>query len=479
MKIKSKSKDKLFKKNLYKHLCEKYFGFFMRESFSIINPGVTLNHNWHIDMICQYLQHVTEGNIKRLIINIPPRSLKSTIISICWPAWILGRSPNKRVLCASYGQKLADKLSIETRHLMNSWLFKEIFPKAKITKDQNTKNKFMLSKRGFRFATSVGGMMTGEGGDILILDDPHNALDVNSDKKRQKTITWFQQTFATRLDNKKNGAIVIVMQRLHKNDLTGFLTEKQKKEWHVLSIPAIATENIKYNFKSIEYVYKKDEILHKDREGLEEIERLKKDLGSFNFSAQYLQNPISAKGGMIKQSWIQYYKTPISTSIYDTVTLSWDTAIKSGDNNSFTVCTVWGKSSGNFYLLDVFRDKLEYPALKRKMLEMSKKWNPDKILIEDKSSGQALLQDLKVGDYTMPLVPVKVTKDKFTRFASVSPLFEYHRILIDKDARWREEYEKELLTFPNGTHDDQVDSTSQYLNYTLTEVHYKPRIRQL
>jgi len=464
---------------IYKELCRDYFAFFLREAFEIINPGVSLNNNWHINMICQYLQNVTDGSIKRLIINIPPRYLKSTIISICWPAWLLGKSPNKRIICASYGQKLADKLSIETRHLMNSWLFSEVFPEAKIVKDQNTKNKFMLSKRGFRFATSVGGMMTGEGGDILILDDPHNAMDVNSSKKRQRTIDWFQQTFATRLDDKKNGAIVMVMQRLHKKDLTGFLIENQKQEWEVLNIPAIAVEDIKYNFKSLNYIYKKDELLHKDREGPEEIEKLKKDLGSFNFSAQYLQNPISANAGMIKSSWIKYYKTPVSMSIYESIIHSWDTAIKSGDHNSFTVCTIWGKSSGNFYLLDIFRDKLEYPALKRKILEMHKEWTPDKILIEDKSSGQALLQDLKAQNYTMPLVPIKVTRDKFTRFASISPLFEYNRIFLDKEAIWCSEYEKEILTFPNGTNDDQVDSTSQYLNYALTEIHRKPRIRQL
>ncbi|MCH9754000.1 MAG: phage terminase large subunit [Alphaproteobacteria bacterium] len=470
---------KSLKKNIYKLACREYFAFFMREVFGIINPGVQFNNNWHIDMICQYLQLVSDGTIKRLIINIPPRSLKSTIISICWPAWLLGNSPSKRIICASYGQKLADKLSIDTRHLINSRLFSQIFPKTKVVKDQNTKNKFMLTERGFRFATSVGGMITGEGGDILILDDPHNASDINSQKKRQKSIDWFRQTFATRLDNKKDGAIVIVMQRLHHQDLTGFLTKTQKEEWEVLSIPSVALEDIKYNFNSFNYVFHKNTLLHPKREGINDIERIRRDLGSFNFSAQYLQNPIVIKDGMIKPSWINYYKKPLPLSIDKDVVLSLDTAIKSGDNNSYTVCTVWGKNSGNFYLLDVFRDKVEYPALKEKVLQMYNKWNPSKILIEDKSSGQVLLQDLKRCNYSMPLVPIKVTKDKFLRFASVSPLFEYNRVFIDNEATWCDEYKKEILSFPNSINDDQVDSTSQYLNYILTESYYKPRIRQL
>lgn len=459
--------------------CRKYFAFFMRETFRVINPGIEFKKNWHVDLIGHYLQAVSEGKIKRLIINIPPRSMKSTITSICWPAWIIGNDPSKRIICASYSQHLSDKLSLDSRHLVKSWLYSKIFPNVKMVRDQNKKNKYMFSDRGFRFATSVGGTTTGEGGDILILDDPHNALDVISKKRREKSIQWFQQSFLSRLDDKKNGAIVLVMQRLHQEDLTGFLLKTQPKEWTVLSIPAICQEDTTYEINGLCYDYKKNELLHQTREGVEVIERLKRELGTYTFSAQYLQDPLSINSGMIKKSWIEYYKTPTSIAAYETIIQSWDTAIKSGDENSYSVCTTWGRLHGSFYLLDVYRDKAEYPTLKRKVIELYRQWNPDRVLIEDKASGQALLQDLKKEHYQLPLVPIKVNKDKFTRFASVSPLFEYGRIFINQHALWRLEYEQEILTFPNSKHNDQVDSTSQYLNYILSATFQKPRIRQL
>lgn len=464
---------------IYSLLCRQDFHFFFRESFNIVNPGVELMINWHVDLICRYLQAIEEGTIKRLIINIPPRSLKSTIVSISWPAWILGRNPSKRIICASYSQQLSSKLSLDTRHLIQSSFFQKIFPESSILKGQNCKNKFMLSQRGFRFATSVGGVTTGEGGDILIVDDPHNALDVNSSAKRKKAIDWFQQSFMSRLDDRKNGAVIVVMQRLHNHDLTGFLEDSQANEWEVLKIPMVAQDNISYEFNGLKYFFKKGESLHSTRNSEVEIEKLKKDLGSYGFSAQYLQDPISLKTGMIKENWIKYMDIEKSDIKFENIVQSWDMAIKSGDNNSYTVCTTWGRHSGNFYLLHVYRDRIEYPEMKRKVLELSKKWLPNQILMEDKASGQALLQDLKLEGRIMPLVPVQVHKDKFTRFASVTPLFEYGRVIIDSESAWRKEYIQELLTFPNSRHDDQIDSTSQYLNYAFTKPQFKPSIRLL
>jgi predicted phage terminase large subunit-like protein len=463
----------------YSMLCKQNFHFFFRESFNIVNPGSDLMINWHVDLICRYLQAIEEGKIKRLIINIPPRSLKSTVVSISWPAWILGRDPSKRIICASYSQQLSSKLSLDTRHLTQSAFFKNIFPESRILKGQNCKNKFMLSQRGFRFATSVGGVTTGEGGDILIVDDPHNALDVNSPKKRQRAIDLFQQSFMSRLDSRKSGAVIIVMQRLHNHDLSGFLEDSQPGEWEVLKIPMLAQGDIFYEFNGLKYLFKKGEVLHSTRDSEEGIERLKKDLGSYGFSAQYLQDPISLKTGMIKEGWVKYLDIAKSNIKFDNIVQSWDMAIKSGDNNSYTVCTTWGRHSGNFYLLNVYRDKIEYPEMKRKILELSEKWKPSHILMEDKASGQALLQDLKLEGRIIPLVPVQVHKDKFTRFASVTPLFEYRRVIVDSESAWCKEYVQELLTFPNSRHDDQIDSTSQYLNYAFTQPQFKPRIRQL
>jgi predicted phage terminase large subunit-like protein len=462
---------------VYHDICRENFSFFIREAFTIINPGTKFLSNWHIDLICCYLREVHAGNVKRLIINIPPRSLKSTIVSVCWPAWIIGNNPSKRIICASYSQHLSDKLAIESRYLLQSSFFKDIFPKVKIVSDQNKKNKFIVSERGFRFATSVGGTTTGEGGDVLILDDPHNALDINSPKKRQKTIDWFRQSFLSRLDDKKNGAVVIVMQRLHQKDLTGFLLENNLQEWEVLKIPILADKDINYKFENLRYNFKKNQLLYQEHDNIDEIEKLRNAVGSYAFNAQYMQNPLALGSGMLKSNWLEYYQNMPKNS--DHITQSWDTAIKSGDGNSYTVCTTWCHSEGKFYLLDVYRDRIEYPELKRKIVELYQRWQAKKILIEDKASGQAILQDLRQNHWTIPLIPVQVHKDKFTRFASITTLFECGRVLIPENIFWKNEYEQELLSFPNSTNDDQVDSSSQYLNYMMSNLLKTPRIRNL
>ncbi len=461
----------------YRTLCKKSLYSFIEESFAILNPGIEFLANWHLELIAEYLQAATTGEIKRLIINIPPRYMKSTCISVCWPSWLLGSDPSRRILCASYSQSLAAKHSIDSRHLMNSQFFQTIFPNTKLDDSVNNKTKFITNNRGFRFSTSVGGTLTGEGGDFLILDDPHNAVQIHSPKYREKVINWFQQSFISRLDNKKKGVIIIVMQRLHPNDLTGYLLENQKSIWHHLNIPAIADQNIRFNIGKYKHSFKEGSILHADREGKVELENTRKELGHYAFNAQYLQSPIELKSGMIKISWFCYYKTEIDKDLFNHVVQSWDTALKSGDGNSYSVYTIWGKLEDKFYLLDVIRERLEYPELKETIIRQIQLWDPDHVLIEDKASGQSLLQDLKRELPYVSLIAIRPTKDKVTRFARVTTLFEKKQILLSHNSHWRMQYEEELLSFPNSKTNDQVDSTSQYLNFIQSINNYLPRIR--
>ena len=199
---------------------------FIHKSFNTINPSVKYSHNWHIDLIAEYLKEVYNGNIKRLIINIPPRSLKSVCISVAFPALILGKNPSSRIIVASYSEILSLKHSTDCRIIINSQWFKKLFPDFQLNQSQNEKHKFATTQNGYRFATSIGGSLTGEGGDILIVDDPHNPQQIMSDKYRLKTIEWFSNTFVSRLNDKKNGVIIIVMPRLHQNDLVGYLLSK-------------------------------------------------------------------------------------------------------------------------------------------------------------------------------------------------------------------------------------------------------------
>jgi predicted phage terminase large subunit-like protein len=390
---------------------------------------------------------------------MPPRYLKSLCVSVAFPAWILGKNPEKRVIVASYSEKLSLKHSMDTRLIMESNFFRNIFSSCILSPRQNEKYKFNTTENGFRFATSVGGTLTGEGADILIIDDPHNPQHVFSNTLREKTLNWFSNTFSTRLNNKKEGVIIIVMQRLHSADLSGYLLARGG--WYHLNLQAINEENRLINIGNFTKYLKQDEILFEAREGLQELEVVKNDMGIYNFNAQYQQKPIVIENGMMKKEWLLEYDEDMD---FDNIYLSFDTAIKAEDSSDPTVCTVWGDFKNNYYLINVQRKWLEYPELKREAWDMIEKYRPTAILIEDKASGQSLIQDLK-REGKQNIIPIRVNRDKITRFASITPFFEGGRVFLRKNSSWFFDYEYELLTFPRGKHDDQVDSTSQFFNW--------------
>ncbi len=436
---------------------------FVIKSFQTLNPNIKFVDNWHVDLIINYLKAASSGSIKRLIINIPPRSLKSTIISVAWPAWLLGIEPTKRIIVASYSQALSIKHSEECRLIMRTDWYKEQFPEARIRRGSNGKHKFITTKNGFRFATSIDGTLTGEGADILIVDDPHTPLQAASELERTHALNWFDQTFATRLNDKKKGTIIIVMQRLHSSDLSGHLLKK--KHWLHLKLPAVISEAITYKFDDFIYLRKAGELLNPKRENLDEIEMAKLELGSYGFNAQYLQEPIAIKGGIIKYSWlIRVGEMPES---WECIYQSWDCAVKIKRIHDYSVGTTWGVKDNKYYLIDMVRQKLEFPELKSAVLTAAANYTPSAILIEDKSSGQALIQELKQKTI-LPIIPIVPTKDKFLRLLSVSSLFESGKIILPQKASWLAAYEQEITNFPNADHDDIVDSTTQFLEWMRT-----------
>lgn len=467
------SKDKLPELNFEK---------FIERVFCCADPSTTYLPNWHIGVVAEHLQEVANGNMRRLIINIPPRSLKSICVSVAFPAWLLGVNPATRIMAASYSNILSIKHSLDTRLVLESDWYRQMFPATVICDDQNEKSKFVTTKRGFRFATSVGGSATGEGADILIVDDPHNPLQAASQVQRQKAINWFEQTFSTRLNNKKKGAIIIVMQRLHADDLSGRMLKKGG--WKHLCLPAVSEKRLVYYYDTEKKIINVGDYLHPDREGAEEIATAKRELGSQGFAAQYQQMPMRLKGGMVEPGWIKRYENKgeglgirgkKDSDCF--ISQSWDTAIKLGGGNDYSACTTWMETKSGYYLLDVVALRLEYPALKSKCIALAKKWNPKAILIEDKGSGQSLLQDLRAST-KLPLIAINPKGDKITRFARVTTLFEAGRIYLPDQATWLEDYETQLFSFPNIPHDDMVDSTSQYLN-RIRDKRNGPRVRGL
>ncbi|MCP5361376.1 MAG: phage terminase large subunit [Hyphomicrobiales bacterium] len=449
-------------RNLYDLLTRDDLASFIARCFHTINPATPFLPNWHIELIAEYLKAVTRGEITRLIINMPPRMLKSLSVSVAWPAWLLGHQPARRILCASYAQHLSLKHALDTRHILQAPWYRAMFPKTQLQPDQNRKEKFMTMERGFRLATSIGGSITGEGGNFLIVDDPQHPAQAESTTARQTVHEWFDQSFLTRLDDKKQGAIVVVMQRLHEEDLSGYLLQKPGKRWEHLCLPAIAEAPAYYAMGALEFIRAPGELLHPAREGETELQNTRQELGSMAFAAQYQQQPLPPEGELFRPHWIQRYTTPPEAPEH--IVQSWDTAIKAGKQHDFSVCTSWAICTEGYYLLDVFCARLEYPALRKQIIFQSERYQPDAILLEDKASGQSLLQELR-RETALPLIAIQPLRDKLTRAASASALFESGRVYLPQYAHWLAGYEQELLRFPATTHDDQVDSTTQFLNW--------------
>ena len=448
---------------------------FTRKSFHTVDPGAEYKHNWHVDLISEYLEACTRREIKRLIINIPPRYMKSIAVTVAWPAWLLGKNPSEKIIAASYSHSLSLKHSTDCRLIIKSDWYHRAFPAVQLTDDQDTKEKFVTTQRGMRYATSVGGSVTGEGGNFLIVDDPHNPLQALSDIQRQHALTWFDQSFASRLNDKQNGVIVLVMQCLHSKDLTHHLMEKGG--WERLCLPLVAETKTIIDFGRIKVSREPGDILHPERENAEAVERLKRDIGSYAFAGQYQQRPAPSEGGIFKADWFKRYDRP--QECYSRIIQSWDTAYKPGQMNDPSCCTTWGERTDGYDLLHVVTRRLEYPDLKALVVKQAETFGPNAVLIEDKASGQSLLQDL--GRKTkIPLIGIQPEGDKTTRTMTVSAMVEAGKVALPQQAVWLTDYEMEMLTFPNAPHDDQVDSTTQFLSWIRTRtMASKPRIRSL
>lgn len=429
---------------------------FIEKCFYTLNPGREYQHNWHIEKIADALLDVSGGG-QNLIINLPPRYLKSLIVNVAWPAWLLGHKPGYRIISASHNQKLAEKHSDDCRKIIKSDWYKKVFPATKIQRGADRKAKFQTTKNGFRLATSVNTSVIGEGGDVLIIDDPQTPFTVSQKNRRKKLLEWFEQSFMTRLDSKKSGAIVLVMQRLHKDDLCGCLW--QRGGWNNLIIPAI----------------KGGEPLHETRDSFEALQKVKREMGEVNFAAQYMQKPIAHSSGMVKENWFGVYSNaPQFSKTY----LSFDTAIKSKSSADYSVGMVIGEFENNFYIIDIWRDKVEYPELRKVVLQMSEIHKPDTVLVEDKASGQSLLQDLR-RETKLPLIALNPKGDKITRFASVTPMLEAGKVNLPSWASWLRDFKDEVLSFPDSVNDDQVDALTQFLIWMRNRNETEFKIRKI
>jgi len=448
--------------NLLAAVLRKDFPSFVHRCVRTLSPSSPFLPNWHIDAIAYQLDRVRRGEINRLIINLPPRYLKSLMVSVAFPAFLLRHKPGHRIFGISYGSDLAIKHAIDFRAIVQSDWYRRLFPRMRTTRLLDS--EVHTTMRGYRKATSVGAAVTGFGGDCFIIDDPQKPIDAQSEQQRNQLNQWFSNTLISRLDNKETGAIILVMQRVHLNDLTGYLIENFG-DWTVLSLPAIA-EVDEQTLIGEGRIHKRraGEALHPKHESLASLELLRKEVGSELFSAQYQQSPVPAGGAMIKRNWLKYYDQPPERSSRAQVIQSWDTAAKDGAHNNWSVCTTWLLLDKHFYLLDLTRGRYEYPRLRQTAIALAERFKPRAVLIEDASTGVALAQELRdVLPY--PVKPIAVERDKVGRLFVQQAKFEAGLVLFPKGASFLPALETELLTFPQGKTDDQVDSISQALAY--------------
>ncbi|QEK39538.1 phage terminase large subunit [Candidatus Sneabacter namystus] len=447
-------------KSLLKAIIKNDLSSFIHKVFTTINPGSEFFPNWHISLLAEYLEQLFTSTNRRLIVNVPPRSLKSVCISVAWPAWLLGHDPSKRIIIASYCDALSVKHSLDCRIVMSSAWYKKAFPDT-VLGGTNTKRKFTTTQNGFRMATSTGGYLTGEGADVLIIDDPHNPTYIHSEHARGKLIQWYRNTFATRLNNPSKGVIVLVMQRLHKEDLSGYLMKSNM--WDLLKIPSVADQDYIYQRGKVSYVFKKNEIINKHYWSYDHIRKIQKDIGNDAFFAQYMQSPVEDTFRLINKTDIFFYDEEIKQ--YDLLLQSWDTAIKVNADSDFSVCSTWKIRNGIMYLVDIYRDKLEYPELKEAIISLQEAFSSDVVLIEDHGSGQSIIQDLK-SCCLMNIEAIRCKTDKVHRMITTLPLFRSQKVLLPKNKTFVHDLVlPELLNFPKSKYDDIVDSLSQAINY--------------
>lgn len=426
--------------------------FFSRYMFRH-RKGFKWRENWHHQMICDALMRVYRGETKRLIINIPPRYSKTELAVVNFIAWAMGKAPDAEFIHTSYSGTLAVNNSGLAKMMVESVEYQAIFPDTRIRSDSTSKGDWRTTKGGVCYATGSGGTITGFGagkmrpgfGGAIILDDPHKADEAHSDTMRKNVIEWFGNTLESRT-NSPDTPIILIMQRLHEEDLAGFLLAgKNGETWEHLCIPAINDAG---------------EALWPFKHAIDDLRRMEL-ANPYVFAGQYMQAPAPRGGGIFKRDWWRYYTMPPA---FKRVIQSWDTAFKAKEGDDYSVCTTWGEADTGYYLLDVFKQRVEFPELKRAAENLYSKYKPHAMLIEDKASGQSLIQELR-RQTALPIIAIKVDSDKVSRAYAVTPLIESGRVFLPENAPWLLDYVHSLATFPNGAHDDDVDSTTQALNY--------------
>ena len=447
---------------------------FVRQAWPILEPGKELVWNWHIDVVCEHVQALLEGRLgkKNLAINVPPGSMKSTIVSVCAPAWQWLHDAGWRGIFASGSDSVAMRDSIKCRDILESDWYQRLFrPDWRFARDQNAKSHYKNSRQGFRMATTAGAKITGDRADSLFVDDPLDAKEAFSKAAREAVLTWWDNAFANRLNDLTTGTRCIIMQRLHEEDLAGHVLELEPEQWDLLLIPqewdeaARRTTSLGWTDpRTVE-----GELMFPERFPEDTLVSERKRLGAAGYAGQHQQRPAPTEGTILKKGFVRFYKQG-AVPIFARHILSADTAFKEKQENDYSVILAAGESTvpgfAGIWLLDRWKDKASYPDLRDKAKTFGAKWHPRAFLIEDKASGQSLIQDLKK-DTGLPIVPRTPEGDKVYRTNLCVPTWEAGNIWVPEDADWSDDFLEQLYGFPRMAHDDDVDAFTQLVLYLV------------
>jgi len=439
---------------------------YIREAWPILEPDTVYRHNWHIDYITEHLEAVTAGQITRLLINVPPRSMKSILVSVLWPTWEWVRNPAGRWIFVSYADSLASKHSLDRRTVIQSpWYQGRWRDRVQLASDQNLKHEFHNTERGVMMATSVGGSPTGKGGSRIVVDDPHNPMQAASDTQRDAAIEFFRGTLSTRLDDKKTGAIVVVMQRLHERDLSAYCRDMSYTH---ICLPAEAEVKTTLTMPRSGGLITRDagDLLWPERDDRAVLDEQKRNLGPTAYSAQYQQQPAPAGGLIFKREWFHYYnELPPVTEVAQ----SWDMTFKDTATSYYVVGLVAGRKGANIYIMDRVKGQWAFSETLRRVKALWTRYRATRmILIEDAANGSAIIDVLR---HQVPgIIAVKPDGNKVSRAHAAESRVEAGNIFLPNprphgrlipEREWVDDFVHQLTAFPAGAHDDDIDAFTQ------------------
>ena len=444
-----------YEQSKYRRECSKDFLTFVKYAWKAFIQG------YHHTKMADAFNRVSRGELKRLIINMPPRHTKSEFASYLLPAWYLGKFPDRKVIQIAHTAELAVGFGRKVRNLVGSDDFKNIFPKVALRADSKAAGRWNTNQGGEYFAIGVGGAVTGKGADVLIIDDPHSEQEGQSIDPEVFDRVYEYYTSGPRQRLQPGGAIVIVMTRWHKRDLTGQILKAQSQregvdEWEVIEFPAILPSG-----KS----------LWQEFWDIKELEKLRSELPVAKWSAQYQQDPTAEEGAIVKREWWKDWEAEEPPDC-EFIIQSWDTAFLKTQRADYSACTTWGVfpwidpedgvEKNHIILLDAYQERLEFPSLKQRAFELYQEFKPDAFIVEAKAAGSPLIFELRqMGIPVSEFTPSR-GNDKISRVNAVSDLFASGMVWAPP-TRWAEEVVEQFAVFPNGAHDDLVDSSTQAL----------------